>query len=171
MKEIGFDNLSKEIIQQLNKGAFLTVKDLKGTANTMTISWGSFGYMWFKPVFMVMVRRSRYTYSLIENAENFSVSFPLKNQLNKELEVCGTKSGRDIDKFKECGLSMQYLEDFETPVIEECDLHLNCKIIYKQPIDPSLFNEETEKMYGAAKDYHTLYYGEILSCRTKEDIL
>lgn len=171
MKKVNFNQLSKEIIEQLNRGAFLTVRDKTGNTNTMTISWGMFGYMWFKPVFMVMVRKSRYTFKLIENAETFSISYPLKNSLEKELQLCGTKSGRDLDKFKTCNLTPENLKEFKTPVISECDLHLDCKIIHKQMLDPALLNDEIEEIYGAAKDYHVLYYGEILCCQIKEDVL
>jgi len=170
MKEIDCSQLSEQIIEQLKKGAFLTVKDKNGNLNTMTIGWGSLGYMWFRPVFTVMVRLSRYTYKLIENSDEFTVSFPLKGQLAKALEICGTKSGRDINKFKECNLTLQKSQNIETPVIAECDLHLECKIVYKQLMDSMFMSEEIEKVYGAGKDYHVLYYGEILSCNAKEDI-
>ncbi|MDD3012163.1 MAG: flavin reductase [Candidatus Gastranaerophilales bacterium] len=170
MKEIDYSQLSEQIIEQLKKGAFLTVRDKNGNLNTMTIGWGSLGYMWFKPVFIVMVRFSRYTYKLIENSDEFSVSFPLKGQLKKELGVCGTKTGRDLDKFKECNLKLQMAQNIKTPVIAECDLHLECKIVYKQSLDATFMSEEIVRVYGSEKDYHTLYYGEILSCSAKEDI-
>jgi flavin reductase (DIM6/NTAB) family NADH-FMN oxidoreductase RutF len=169
MKEIDCFQLSEQIIEQLKKGAFLTVRDKNENLNTMTIGWGSLGYMWFKPVFIAMVRFSRYTYKLMENSDEFTVSFPLKGQLKKELEICGTKSGRDIDKFKECNLALQNSQKIKTPVIADCDLNLECKIFYKQTLDPMFISEELEKVYGPGKDYHTLYYGEILSCNVKED--
>jgi flavin reductase (DIM6/NTAB) family NADH-FMN oxidoreductase RutF len=169
MKEIDCNQLSEQIIEQLKKGAFLTVKDKNGTLNTMTIGWGSLGYMLSRPVFTVMVRLSRFTYKLIENSDEFTVSFPLKGQLKKELEICGTKSGRDINKFEECNLTLQKAQNIETPVIAECDLHLECKIVYKQLMNPEFMSEEIDRVYGSGKDYHALYYGEILSCNVKED--
>src|SRR5271157_2096046 len=101
MQEVNFTKISGEIIEQLGRnGAFLTVKDRDGNLNTMAIGWASTGIMWRKPVFTVMVRYSRETYRLMENAEDFTVSFPTKGQLAKELAFCGVKSARDIDKFK-----------------------------------------------------------------------
>lgn len=167
MKKIKFPELSNDMLEQLTRGAFLTVKDNSGKLNTMTIAWGALGYMWHKPVFMVMVRKSRFTYNLIENTDKFTVSIPLKGQLTKELMVCGTKSGRDIDKFEKCKLSPVELEDFHTPVIDECDLHILCNVVYKQPLDPELMVESIEAVYGSEKDYHTLYYGEIYSVIVK----
>lgn len=170
MKEIDYYQCYEKIVEQLKQGAFLNVKNKNGIVNTMTIAWGAMGYMWRKPVFTVMVRQSRYTHNLIENAESFTVSFPRQGQLKNELNICGTKSGQDIDKFKECNLTLQKSNKVETPVIKECDLHLECKIVYKQPMDPTFMSEEIIKVYGDEKDYHTLYYGEVLSCCAKEDI-
>lgn len=73
----------------------------------MTIGWGNVGIVWGKPIFMVAVRYSRYTYDLIEKAKDFTVSIPLKNNLKKELTYCGTYSGKDVDKFKECNLKLK----------------------------------------------------------------
>lgn len=163
MKTIKFNELSRELIDQLMKGAFLTVKDKNGKLNTMTIAWGTIGYMWFKPVFIVMVRKSRYTFNIIQNAQDFTVSFPLNDQLKKELMTCGTKSGRDMDKFKECHLDTEYVDDIYSPMISACDLHVLCKIIYKQPLDPEYMDKKVMDVYGSEKDYHTLYFGEIIS--------
>lgn len=166
-KEIKFADSSKELLEQLSKGAFLTVKS-GNDINTMTIAWGSLGFMWNKPVFTAMVRYSRYTYNLIEKSEDFTVSFPLKGQLKKELGLCGTKSGRDVDKIKECGLTLRDGETVSTPVIDECDLHIECKIVFKQPMDESFVTEEVRNRAYPQGDYHVLYYGEIKKIYIKE---
>jgi flavin reductase (DIM6/NTAB) family NADH-FMN oxidoreductase RutF len=166
-REVKFTEISKELLEQLPKGAFLTVKSGE-KVNTMTIAWGSLGFMWYKPVFTAMVRYSRYTYDLIEKAEDFTVSFPLKGQLKEELGMCGTKSGRDMDKIKECGLTLKDGETVDTPVIDECDLHVECKIVFKQPMDEKFVDVEVRnKAYGQG-NYHVLYYGEIEKIYIKE---
>jgi len=142
-KEFDFCEVSQELLQQLQKGAFLTVKS-GNKVNTMTIAWGSLGYMWNRPVFTAMVRYSRYTYELIKDASEFTVSFPLKGQLDRTLSVCGTKSGRDIDKFKECSLTLKEGVSTETPIIDDCDLHLECRIVYSQEMN-------AEKLDGKIK--------------------
>lgn len=163
MREIKYNELSKELLNQLQKGAFLNVKDNDGNVNTMTIAWGNLGFMWNKPAFTAMVRYSRHTYKLIENAKDFSVSFPLKGQLKEALSICGTKSGRDIDKFKESNIHAVDSKNINSPIIEECDLHIECKIVYKQEMDPKCIidSEIKEKKYST-EDYHVLYYGEIV---------
>lgn len=168
MKKIAYEDLPKELLDQLSKGAFLTVKDKDGNLNTMTIGWGALGYMWHKPVFMVMVRKSRYTFDMIEGVDEFTVSFPFNNKLKKELMICGTKSKRDVDKFELCNLTPEGIEDFNTPVIKGCDLHLMCKIIYKQALSEDCMTEQIKEVYGAEKDYHTLYYGEIITSITSD---
>lgn len=164
MKKYKIEEISEKLLGQLFKGAFLTVKDNDGNLNTMTISWGTIGCMWRKPVFMAMVRKSRHTFDILEKTNEFTVSFPLEDNLKKELNVCGTKSGREIDKFKECKLTSLESQTIKTPVIKECNLHLECKIMYKQALSPEFMTDELIELYGKGKDYHTLYYGEIKEC-------
>lgn len=168
MRPVKFDEISDIINKQLPKGAFLTVRDRDGRLNTMTIGWGSVGYMWFKTVFVAMVRKSRYTFDLIENANDFTVNVPLNDQLKEALKFCGTKSGRDFDKFKEANLTPIKAQETFSDVIEECELNIECKILYKQAIDDEYMSGEIRKIYGPEKDYHTYYYGEIVSCYFNE---
>lgn len=147
-------------------GGFLTVK-ANNKINTMTISWGSVGFMWAKPVFMVLVRPTRYTYEFIENSDNFTVSIPYDNdEMKKALKICGSKSGRDIDKCKLANISFLESEVVESPIVDGCNMYYECKIVYKQKMDSSLIQEEKlNQLYN--DDYHVLYYGEIVSCYQK----
>ncbi|EYE89382.1 flavin reductase [Fervidicella metallireducens AeB] len=165
-REIKFSEMSKELLEQLQKGAFLTVKD-GDKVNTMTIAWGSLGFMWYKPIFTAMVRYSRYTYELIEKAGEFTVSFPLNGQLKEELGFCGTKSGRDLDKIKECDLKIKAGDVVNTPVLDQCDLHLECKIVYKQPMDEKNVCQEIKDKAYPQGNYHVLYFGEIVKAYIK----
>ena len=81
-KDISFEEYSKEFVSQFSKGSFLNVKG-KDSINTMTIGWGNIGVIWGKPILMVMVRYSRHTYNLMEEANEFTVSIPLNGQLKK----------------------------------------------------------------------------------------
>lgn len=166
-REISHVELSTELLGQLQKGAFLTVKSGE-KVNTMTISCGSIGFLWMKPMFTVMVRYSRYTHELIENAESFTVSFPLNGQLKNELSVCGTKSGRDINKMEECNFSLKNGSLKDTMIIDECDLHLECKIVCRQPVNENMPSEEIKSNIYSNKDYHVLYHGEIIKAYVKQ---
>ena len=145
----------------LPKGAFLTTA-ADGKVNTMTIGWGSIGTVWQKPCFMVMVRQSRYTHELIEKGTEFTVSIPV-NEMKKALGLCGTKSGRDMDKISAAGLTLLPGKVVGVPVIKGCGLHFECKIVYKQTMEQNLLEANNDKAWYANGDYHTLYYGEIVA--------
>lgn len=163
MKHVHYAEHLPQALAQLPAGAFLTVQS-GGLLNTMTIGWATFGIIWSKPILTVAVRFSRYTYEIISKSDEFTVSFPLTNDLKKELTLCGTRSGRDIDKFKECNLTAQPGQVVATPVIGECSLHYECKIVHKQDMEPGLLNSEIDGRYYKDRDYHTLYFGEIVAC-------
>ena len=160
MKAIAFNEQSQAFIEQLQKGAFLTVKN-KDQINTMTIAWGNIGYMWNRPILTVMVRYSRHTYEMIDASHEFTVSVPLHGNMNQALGFCGTKSGRDLDKFEACGLKLLDSPDTEAPFIEGCGLHFACKVVYKQAMEPGLLIDQIKGEKYSQQDYHVLYYGEI----------
>ena len=149
----------------LSKGAFLTTKD-GDFVNTMTIGWGSIGVQWGKPVFTVMVRHSRKTYEMIEKTSDFTVTIPYCD-VKSELSICGSKSGRDTDKIKECGFKLAKSQCVETPAIDIEGMHFECKILYKSSMDPSLLDKDVDDRWYSDKDYHTFYYGEILNSYVK----
>ncbi len=159
-KDLRYNELSKEMLEQLEKGAFLTTK-VKDKINTMTIAWGGINYVWGKPVFVTYVRYSRDTYEMMENGQEYTINVPLNNNLKKELGFCGTKSGRDYDKINECGFTLLEGRTIKTPVIAECELHFECKIIYKQAMEPGMIPKEIKERYYSNNDYHVIYYGEI----------
>lgn len=167
IKNISHDEYTKEMLNQLTKGAFLTTKN-GDDINTMTIGWGSIGYIWNRPVLMVAVRYSRYTYELIEKSKEFTVSVPLEKNMKKELLICGTKSGRDIDKFKECNLTVGKGQYISTPIVNECELHYECKVVHQQTIEPALLDQSIREKNYADNDFHVMYYGEIVASYIKE---
>jgi flavin reductase (DIM6/NTAB) family NADH-FMN oxidoreductase RutF len=160
-KDVPYNQYISEVEHQLrNGGLFLTSKGEK--INTMVIGWGGINFFWGKPIFLVPVRKSRYTHMLIDKSGEFTVSVPLSNDLRKALAFCGSKSGRDFDKFKECNLTPVPGTKVNTPIIGECSLHYECKVVYKQDMTPeNLALELNHKWYP---DYHTFYFGEIVAC-------
>jgi flavin reductase (DIM6/NTAB) family NADH-FMN oxidoreductase RutF len=149
-------------MQQIEEGAFLTVR--AGQAlNTMTIGWATIGYVWNKPILMVAVRLSRHTFGLMEEAEDFTVSIP-SGDMEQALSFCGTESGRDYDKFEECGLTAAPAQQVTSPIIQAPGLHYECKIVYKSAMDPAHLSPEYDRSLYPRKDYHTLYFGEIVAC-------
>ncbi len=145
----------------IKKGAFLTVRS-GDRLNTMTIGWATIGFCWRKPVFMVAVRDSRHTYTLIEDTDNFTVSVPTGN-MKDAIMYCGTKSGRDGDKFQALGLQTATAQTVESPIIDTTGIHFECRIVFKSAMDPSNLASDFDRLYPE-KDYHTLYFGEITAC-------
>jgi len=161
MRDVDFKAVYEGVMKQIKEGAFLTVR--AGDAlNTMTIGWATIGIAWRKPIMMVMVRSSRHTFSLIEKAADFTVSVP-NGDAKKALAFCGTKSGRDLDKFKACGLKTAPGRNVVSPIIQIPGIHIECRIVYKNPIDPAQLTHDYDPLYPD-KDYHTLYFGEIQAC-------
>jgi flavin reductase (DIM6/NTAB) family NADH-FMN oxidoreductase RutF len=162
MKDVYYMNVAEDSIGKIKKGAFLTVKSPKGL-NTMTIGWATFGVIWMKPMMMVAVRPIRHTFGIMESATDFTVSVPA-GDMGKEIAFCGTKSGRDVDKFKVCNLEITGGRKIASPVIKVPGRHYECKIIYKSAMNPACLNKDYDTSLYPQKDYHTLYFGEILAC-------
>ncbi len=155
MNRIDYMAAAHKAMTQIKKGAFLTVKSGEAI-NTMTIGWATIGYVWRKPIMMVAVRLTRHTFSIFETAEDFSVSIP-SSDMKKEIMFCGTKSGRDYNKFKECNLQTSDSQKVITPIIKVPGLHYECKIVYKSAMDPASLD----------KDYDAALYPEMGSGITK----
>lgn len=160
-KEIGFNEELKEVLNQLPKGAFLTVKDGE-KINIMSIGWATFGVIWNKPMLMVAIRKSRYTYELMNNAKDFTVSVPVNVDLRKALKYCGTYSGRDVNKAKECNLTFKKANKVDSPIIAECDYHYECKTLFSQFMDPELLDENIKDRHYPNDNYHMFYFAEIV---------
>lgn len=129
--------------------------------NTMTASWGGLGFLWNKNVCFIFVRPSRLTYDFLERNETFSLSF-FEEEWRKMLNICGSKSGRDIDKAKETGLIPFELDNNSTG-FEQARLIIECKKLYFQDLVPENFIETDLLKNYSQNDYHRMYVGEILS--------
>lgn len=158
MEHINYSNICNDALERIRNGAFLTVQ-AGDKINVMTIGWASFGFLWGRPMATVLVRKTRYTFGLIEKSSEFTISLP-QTDMSAALDFCGTKSGKNVDKFKACSLELLPGEKVKTPVIKLRGLHFECAIVYKSAIDPKHLVESYTHLYPQ-KDYHTIYYGEI----------
>lgn len=163
IKDIAYNDKLKEVMDQLGKGAFLTVK-VDEEVNTMTIGWGMIGLIWNKPIFQVLVRESRHTHELMERSEDFTVSLPIGKDLKEALAFCGSMSGKSINKLEGSFVRAKNSKKVNTPVISECNLHYECRIIAKQKLIEDQIGTDLGTMFYGTGDYHTMYYGEIVAC-------
>ena len=166
MKNINYMSIAEDAMSKIKKGAFLTVK-AADALNTMTIGWATFGFIWQKPVMMVAVRDSRHTFGIIEKAQDFTVTIP-SGDMSKAIAFCGSKSGWHVDKFKMCNLGTEDGRNVASPIIQVPGIHFECKIVFKSAMNPVHLDNNYDKTLYPKKDYHTLYFGEILACYETE---
>ena len=164
-KDVNVWDYAGHIMKDIGSGALLTTC-ADGEVNTMTIGWGLIGVVWGRPVFQVLVRESRHTKKLLEKHGEFTVNVAMDENVKNILAVCGTKSGRNMDKIKELGLTLEEGKTVSVPAIRQLPLTLECKVIYKQDQDPAAIAKENDDRYYAKGtpnegDYHTAYYGQI----------
>ncbi len=161
-----------KFLAPLDGGILLTAK-AGGRVNPMTIAWGTLGIEWGVPVFIAFVRTGRFTHGLLEQNPEFTVSAPWGEFDKSILTLCGTKSGRDMDKVAACGLTLVEPEVISVPAIRELPLTLECRVIYRQLQDPGAITPENlERFYpqgvgseapGRNRDYHTAFYGQVVA--------
>lgn len=160
----------KKIGEKLDRGLLLVSIGRDGKPNVMIIGWGLLGILWRRPVFMIAVRQSRYTHKLLEETEEFTVNVPGKN-MDKVIDYCGSASGREHDKFKELGLKATSGKKVKAPIISDCIVHFECRVIGKTEVEPSRLSKDVLSSCYPSGDYHTLYFGEILSTYADKDVL
>ena len=108
--------------------------------NTMTVAWGSLGIMWSKPIAMVVVRPTRYTYRFMEKYQDFTMSL-LGEEHRDALDFCGSHSGRDTDKVAETGLTPIAVPGVGSPAFGEAELIFACRILYWEDFSPERFRD------------------------------
>ena len=136
--------------------------------NSMTVAWGSIGTMWNRPFVQIVVRPARYTYEFLEKYDTFSLC-AFSMEYRQPLQLLGTKSGRDSNKIKESGLTVMLGDKIATPGYDEAELILECRKIYYQDFQPDNFLDPKIERNYPAKDYHRIYFGEIVNVMGSSD--
>jgi len=95
-------------------------------ANIITLAWAG-TICSDPPMLSVSIRPERYSYDIIKETGEFVVNLTTK-RLVRETDYCGVKSGRDIDKFKECKLTPCESSKVACPGIAESPVCLECKV-------------------------------------------
>jgi len=168
-KAVSYDYRLDETLALLrNPGLLLASTKESGESNVMTIGWGTIGTIWSKPVFLVLVRPSRYTYEFIEDSGVFTVNVPTED-LRRWVTICGTRSGRDIDKFGDYEMNISPAKTVETMTIDACPLVYECEVVHHHDLVPAHLAPEIEAGSYGGSDYHRVYYGEIRGCYASQD--
>ncbi|MCD8178820.1 MAG: flavin reductase family protein [Tannerellaceae bacterium] len=169
MKKIDVREIKDNLVEIIGDEWMLVTAGTKEKFNMMTANWGGMGYLWHKPVVFVFVRPERYTYEFTESQDLFTLSF--LGEENKDIhKICGSKSGRNVDKVKETGLVPLETENGSI-TFEQARITLECRKLYTEMIKKENFldQESFQKWYSPAKgNPHKMYIAEVLNVWVKE---
>jgi flavin reductase (DIM6/NTAB) family NADH-FMN oxidoreductase RutF len=130
----------------------VSIADGAGKANIITLAWVG-TVCSAPPMVSISVRPSRYSYQLLQHTHDFVVNIPRRAQL-EAVDYCGNVSGRDVDKFKECGFTALPATRVSAPLIEQCPINLECVTRHRLSL-------------GA----HDLFVGEIVAAHYDEEVV
>lgn len=163
---LDFQEYSKEIMDRLTTGRALMTTKANGRINTMVIGWGGVNKYFGDDIFIAPVRLSRYTHDLLDDSDVFTVSFPKDMELVDALKICGTKSGRDMDKFQVCNLTAVQGRMVDCPIIGEGWLHMECKVVGQTTLSGENLDAAVMDKIYKSHDLHTLYLGKVVALYT-----
>ena len=165
-KSVPFTHRFAETMRQLDgDGLLLVATKSGGGSNVMTIGWGTIGVIWGRPMFTVLVRPSRFTYEFIEASGEFTVNVPTA-EMREYVLLCGTKSGRDVDKLAQVAYSPGKLVG--TVSIDACPLVYECRVVHRNDVISETMESAILSRYYRQGDFHRVYYGEILGTYVTE---
>ena len=151
------------------QGLLLACGD-KYDSNAMTIGWGALGNVWQQTginAVTVYVAEGRYTYQYMEKYDYFTV-MAFDKEDARILGYMGTHSGRDGNKAAHLGLHTLYTEH-GAPYYEEAELVLECKTIYRAPLQKSGMSKDVLKFYeNSDAGIHHMYIGNIVGAWIKD---
>jgi flavin reductase (DIM6/NTAB) family NADH-FMN oxidoreductase RutF len=161
--QIQYTDLFALTMQRMREdGLLLVTTGADGTPNVMTIGWGMIGSVWARPVFTVLVRPSRHSYSRLEQISDFTVNVP-PSELSAATAQCGKISGRDHDKFKESHLTTIPSREVKSPIIQQCVVHYECRILHRNDLVPEALAQSVREQFYPHGDFHRFYSGEIVA--------
>lgn len=162
MKKISVSELKDNMFDAIGKEWMLVTAGTPEKFNMMTASWGGTGILWGKPVAFIFIRPERYTYGFIEKGDTLTLSF--LGEAHRDIhKICGSQSGRDIDKVAASGLK-PYVTENGNIAYEQARLILECKKLYADFIDADNFVDKLliSRWYGEGHGgFHKMYILEI----------
>ena len=162
MKKISVSELKDNMFDAIGKEWMLVTAGTPEKFNMMTASWRGTGILWGKPVAFIFIRPERYTYEFIEKGDTLTLSF--LGEAHRDIhKICGSQSGRDIDKVAASGLK-PYVTENGNIAYEQARLILECKKLYADFIDADNFVDKLliSRWYGEGHGgFHKMYILEI----------
>lgn len=151
-------------LQMLADASFLTSTD-GHKANTMIVNWGALGNFWRLPVFVAAIRKSRYTYGLVEKTGEFSVTVPAVRPTQEIIDICGLPYQQSHSKLMEAGLGLLKPQKTATPVIAVPGMHFECKVLFSTSTSPGNCAPVLRELWYSKEpvDEHVLFFGQIMA--------
>ena len=163
-KEINPREIEGNLIKAISDEWMLISAGDENGYNMMTASWGFAGEMWGNDSIVAMIRPQRYTMEFVDKNDYFTLSFYGDN---KDIhKVCGSKSGRDVNKTELTGLTPTFSDN--TIYFDEARLVLICKKQYVSRLEEDCFIDKEPLKWYNDKDYHYMIIGKIEKVLVKE---
>lgn len=130
----------------------VTSQNKEGKVNVFTVGW--VGTACTKPpMITIAVRPERLSYKYIKETKEFVINLPSADMI-KAVDFCGVKSGKTVDKIKECHLTLAPCDNINTSYIDDCPVSLECRVKSVTPLGT-----------------HDLFLAEVLSVHVEEDLI
>lgn len=155
------DKIPGNIIKMMSEDWMLITAGNSQAFNMMTASWGALGFVFDKPAFFCFINPQRYTYSLMEKNDLYTLTFYTEAYRNA-LQYCGSHSGADEDKVKGSGLTPITLPS-GSKAFSEAWMIIECRKIMSQPLNADSFNDETLRKEWSQKLLNKMFIGEIVN--------
>ena len=110
----------------------VSMADKNGKPNIITIAWAG-TVCTNPPMVSISVRPERYSYPILKETGEFVINLTTR-ELTFATDYCGVKSGRDVDKFKELGLTALPGKEVAAPLIGESPVNLECRVRQVTPL-------------------------------------
>lgn len=145
--------------------ALVVTVDKQGKPNVMGVAWWTFTSVQ-PPMMAISVGHARYTHECLESNKEFVVCLPSEEQA-KAAWICGTKSGRVLDKFEAGGFKTAPASVVKPPLIEGVTVAYECKVVDQLVCgDHTLFSSEVVAIHGdpkKAKHIYSVHYRKLVS--------
>lgn len=158
-KQVDILDLNENAVKLFSQNWAILTAGEPDAHNSMTISWGFLGELWGRHTAAVFVRPHRHTFQFAQRSDYFTLSF-YEEHFKPQLNIFGSKSGRDTNKYEETGLQAFSHENWV--YTEKAKLVLLCKKIAVQDFDPKGFLDPLIENNYPKEDYHKIYIGEIV---------
>lgn len=162
-KEISVKDIKANLVSAIADEWMLISAGNEEAHNMMTASWGFVGEMWGADSVVIAVRPQRYTMKFLDENDTFALSFYGDNKAIHK--VCGSESGRDVNKTEKTGLTPVFEEG--TVYFEEANKVIICQKQYVSRLDPDKFIDKEPLKWYPTEDYHYMIIGKIIKVLEK----